>query len=232
MKGPSLKKVAFGAIIILFLGLIVLASVPENETSPSPTEGKRSHYPIWIKGLTATTFRDDKIINRIKTDELMINPRRFFIFSIKPFNELTFTNLRLEIHLNENEEIFHENTNPFSLEEYIPSFRGVGNDLKGLGFLTRGVINGLVLEIYKGNTLSLLIYSKKAYIDFKKKKTDLIMCSIMDKLSGKRVASRLITWDNREKIFKIPGDYIAQTPSGMAKGKNINIDLDFRVSHL
>jgi hypothetical protein len=42
----------------------------------------------------------------------------------------------------------------------------------------------------------------------------------------------LIIWDTKEKIFKIPGTYVAITPQGRATGKGIKVHLDFTVQPL
>ncbi len=53
-----------------------------------------------------------------------------------------------------------------------------------------------------------------------------------DVLSGRLIKSSSVIWDDKEKVFKVPGEYIAMTPKGQARGRGIKVDLDFVVSPL
>ena len=46
------------------------------------------------------------------------------------------------------------------------------------------------------------------------------------------VSAKSAKWDAKEKVFKIPGEYLAITPKGTAKAKGIKINLDFKVDKI
>jgi hypothetical protein len=121
--------------------------------------------------------------------------------------------------------------NLLSFGEDILSLDKDGKSLsKEIGLITRGVIKGFVLEIYKADTPYILIKAKKAYIDFRRKKIKMIWVSMKDVSSGKLIRSRSVIWNNKEKVFEIAEKYIAVTPKGMTSGKRIKVDLDFVIT--
>jgi len=223
-------KVSLIVVIVLSLGLILWGLSQKKETSfPSIVE-KTSPYPIKIKGLSYSTYDSNRLIARIKADEFKVNPKRFWVFNIRPFNEATLTNSRLEVHLYEN---MPSDVELFSFGKDLLSLNKKGKAAsKGMGLITRGVIRGLILQVYKADRLSIVVKAKEAYIDFKRKETHLVRAGIENVLSKKLIKSRSIIWDNKEKVFKIPGEYIALTPKGITKGRGIKVDLDFVVSLL
>lgn len=220
------------SVVVLSLGLILWGLSQRKETTAPSIEQKSSPYPVKIEGLSYSTYDYDKdrLIARIKADEFKVNPRRFWIFNVRPFNEATLINAILEIYLYED---MPSEVNLFSFAQEFLSLNKEGKSaLKGMGLITRGVIKGLTLMVYKADKLFLVVKAKEAYIDLKRKETRLVTVSIEDVLSKKLITSRSVVWDNKEKVFKIPGEYRAQTPKGQASGKGIKVDLDFVVSLL
>ncbi len=222
-------------ILLIFLSAIFIVTLlwatAKRETVP-PERGERSRSinPASIKGISATTIRSGRVVSRIIAEELSVKPRRFYIFSIRPFNEISMTNAKLEYHLLEGTN--SEAGDPFSLDEHLSSLKGSAISRKGLGVITRGVIKGLVLEIMRGKVPLLSVSSAEAKIDLKKKRTELFRTCLKDLKSGKKITSNRIIWDNGEKAFKIPGRYWAESPKGKSRGKGIRVDLDFNVSRL
>ncbi|MDY6839411.1 MAG: hypothetical protein SWH78_15710 [Thermodesulfobacteriota bacterium] len=158
-----------------------------------------------ITGFSYVTYDKEKPILKIEADEFKVNPRKYFVFNIRPFNEATVTNARLEVYLNEGaspgfdllslgKDIFHMNEKGKSR-------------VTGMGVITRGIIKGLVLEIYKGDNLSLVVTAKEALVDFKKQEANLLRATIEDKLSNRRTTSRAVLWKAKDKIFAIPQEH-------------------------
>ncbi len=232
MSQPLPVKTSLILVIALSLGFIILWGLSQRkETATPPVEKKTSPYPTWIKGFNASTYEGDRLITKIEADEFKINPRRFFIFNIKPFNEATLTNVRLEIHLYKG---MSSKADLFSFSEGVLPLMNGGKKfaVKGMGLITRGVIKGLVLKIYRADRLSMVVKAGKGYIDFKKQETKMKGVSMEDVLSGRLIKSSSVIWDDKEKVFKVPGEYIAMTPKGQARGRGIKVDLDFVVSPL
>ncbi len=227
----TIVKVSLILIIALSLGFILWALSHRKESSPPlSTEQKTSTSPLRIKGLSHSTYFDDKLIAGIEADEFKVNQRRFWVFNIRPFNEATLTNVRLEFHFYDD---MPSEKDLLSSVGDILSLNKQGKAVsQEMGLITRGVIKGLVFEMYKGERLSILIKAQKAYIDFKRKKINMIGVSMESISSRKLIKSRSIIWNSKNKVFEIPGKYMAQTPKGQASGKGIKVDLDFTVTPL
>ncbi len=224
-------KTSLILVIALSLGFIILWGLSQRKETATPPVEKASPYPTWIKGFNASTYEGDRLITKIEADEFKVNPRRFFIFNIKPFNEATLTNVRLEIHLYKG---MSSKADLFSFSEGVLPLMNGGKKfaVKGMGLITRGVIKGLILKIYRADRLSMVVKAGRGYIDFKKNETKMRGVSIEDVLSGRLIKSGSVIWDNKEMVFNIPGEYIAMTPKGQARGRGIKVDLDFVVSPL
>ncbi len=231
MSQPFPVKTSLILIIALSLGFILWGLSLRKETAPPPVVRKTSPYPIWLQGFTASTYEGDRLITKIEADEFKVNPRRFFIFNIKPFNEATLTNVRLDVHLYKG---MSSKTDLFSFSEGVLPLMNGGKKfaVKGMGLITRGVIKGFILKIYRADRLSMVVKAGRGYIDFKKKETKMKGVSMEDVLSGRLIKSSSAIWDDKEKVFNIPGEYIAMTPKGQARGRGIKVDLDFVVSPL
>jgi len=223
-------KIFLISVIALSLGVILWGLSQEKKTAPTSMARKPLPYPIWMQGLTASTYTGDRLITKMKADEFKVNPRRFFIFNIKPFNEATLTNVRLDIHLYND---ISSKADLFFNEGVLPIMNGDRKSaVKGMGLVTRGVIKGLILKIYRAGNPLMVVKASRGYIDFKKKETKMQRVSIEDVLSGRLIKSSSVIWNDKEKVFNVPGEYIAMTPEGRAKGRGIKVDLDFDVSPL
>ena len=49
-----------------------------------------------------------------------------------------------------------------------------------------------------------------------------------------QLASRRVLWDEKERVFKIPGKYVSSSPDGRvtATGTGVKVDLDLAVTPL
>ncbi|MBW2636790.1 MAG: hypothetical protein JRC86_04585, partial [Deltaproteobacteria bacterium] len=174
------KIIVFFLIIgaLTFGGVILWLSLHEEPAYDSNhTEKKPTPYPLQIKGFVYSSCNDRGPVYRIKADELKINPRKYFIFNIRSFNEVTLKNAEAEIYLYPDME---EKIGLFPLEgQFLKTTRSRGAP-KEFGILTRGIIENLVLKIYNDKKEHLIVRAKKARIDFKKDITKLSDATIED----------------------------------------------------
>ena len=104
--------------------------------------------------------------------------------------------------------------------------------LSGIGIITRLVFKNLHLNIYKDEELTITVVASEAFTNLKNKETVFKEVQIEHKPSRKFISTRSATWDAREKVFKIPGEYTAVTPKGTAKAYGIKVNLDFKVAKI
>ena len=227
-------KIFLISIVFLSVGLILFVSVQKKTQSDTSNSLTRKYHPgpLSITGLKQRTYSDGKLTTLMEADELKVRPRKQYflfnmspiinirpIFNIRPFNEAILKNAKLEIHLYPE---ISEGAGLFLIDKNMLS-----SDLKGMGIITRVLIKGLAINIYKNEILSLKVTADKACFHLRKKKLNLIDAAITDILSQKHIMSRFIIWDEKEKVFKIRGQYIAVTPKGKTAGMGIKLDMDF-----
>lgn len=239
IRSPIIK-ISLISIIFLSVSITLLLLVQKKtppDTSNALIKVKEEYYrePLKIMGLKQRTYNNGKLTTLVEADEFKVRPRKHHflfnmspiinikpIFNIRPFNEAILKNAKFEVHLYP--EISAE-TGLFFIGKNM-----VSSDLQGMGIVTRVLIEGLIMDIYKDDILSLVVEADKARIHIRKKEVKLINATIKDMSSQKHITSRLIIWNEKEKVFKIPGPYIAVTPKGKATGTGINLDLDFNAT--
>lgn len=238
---PSWLKFVLGGFFILALGIGWTISQREDVgfLKPSPEEGEKvcPRCSLVIKGIYAQEVKEgDKRGYSLKADELRINPRGLGIFLVQPVKEAILINTYIEVHLLSNEnsqngiDIF-----PYSLFSSLASSSEKKDKrfaASSIGLITRLVFKKLHLNIYKGETLSITVLADESLTNFKNKETIFKGFQIEQKSSKKVVSAKSAKWDAKEKVFKIPGEYLAITPKGAAKAKGIKINLDFKVDKI
>lgn len=198
-------KIALVSVLLLSLVALYWSLSQTREVSSPFPEQEPSPYPMRITGFSYVTYDQEKPILKIEADEFKVNPRKYFVFNIRPFNEASLTNARLAVYLNEGAS---PGFDLLSLGKDILHMNEKGKSrVTGMGVITRGIIKGLVLEIYKAHKLSLVVTAKEAIIDFKKQEATLVRATIEDKLSHRRTTSRAVLWKAKDKVFAIPQEH-------------------------
>ena len=228
-------KASLISIIVLTIGVLLwglnerkdINTILHPPSIKDKIESKSFLYPMRIEGFTYTTSKDNKLVAKLTADEFKINPRKFFVFNVNPFNEATITNAKMEVYLFDEKP---QEVDLFSFREGLISLKNKEKRkavLKEIGLVTRGVVKGLKLDVYKNNKLAFVVKAQRAYTDFRKKETKLMNASVEDVSLKKRISSKSVIWDNKEKVFKVPGEYMMLVDGKVTKGKGLEIGLDF-----
>ena len=172
------------------------ASMPASD-GRSPAETK---YPLHITDFEITDVKEGVLQSVISADELKINKRRFFIFQFNPVTECTVDHLEIEIYGGDEADVFEsigqgllsDPANPFGSRR-TPDF----------GLITRGVVNHLILSIFRNNQLSLMVEADRAVIDFEAGSTELFRVKLTDTSANRTIQSRTAELENRTRVLKI-----------------------------
>ena len=224
-------------ILICLAGLILALAAriymqSEGVSAPAVTEEKTSTSPMTIRGFGFSTYLDDRLSTRVSADLFRIRPRKFSIFKVRSLNEAALSKARFEIHPDA-----AENGKPTEgvLESLGSQFSSRAQGLagmKGVGNITRVVMDGMEMAFFRRKYPHLQVRAQKGEMDFKKKEIRMEQALLEHLPSQKKIAASTIIWDDEARVFKIPGKYQAQTPKGRASGRGITVDLDFRVEKL
>jgi len=236
------------SLTLSFLALLLLIAFwfIQNRSEASVFSGSKeiprqtaSKIPFKMKGLTYKSYEDGRLASKITADEIKISSRDFWIFNVKPFKEVVLENATIQVYLERNEQpdreidLSEQDVDLFFFGNEILTvgrkFNGVSPDK---GSVSRGVIKDLDLKIYQSDELSILVKSRKAYVDFRKKELKMKDVIMKDLSTGRIIKSRLVIWNNEIKAFEIAGRYIAKSQDGILNGKMIKIGLDFKISPL
>jgi hypothetical protein len=224
-------KLIFFITIALALGLTLYFQSDSKRPSVIPTEEKKqSASPFSIKGFSHSAYHDDKLIAKIAADELKVKQRKLFVFNVRPFHEAVLTNAKFEFHLYA--DMPSEADLLSSAKEILSVDREGRAVSKEMGLITRGVIKGLVFKMFKEEDPYMLIKAKKAYMDFRNGSIKMQGVVLDEVTTGRTVESGSVVWDNKERVFTVPGRYIMNSPEGMKNGKGMTIDLNSVITYL
>jgi hypothetical protein len=186
--------------------------------------------PISVQGFTVQTFNGNQIITKATAKELKITPRKFFIFNIRPLNELTLNEVTIEFYKSEDEpsgvdlaDLMHKlssRSNGKSSSSKKHKFGAIKT-----GLITRGVINKLVLKIYNKNNLSMIVQAPTAYVNFKRNEIIFQNATADNIVSREIIKSRKIVLKWEENALNVPGQYVLLSPTGFRKGRDLKINL-------
>ena len=220
------KYTAYGVIILLAVlpGLVWLtASDKQDEIYPPQGYGINKAFS-YITGLSYKIYGSGGVESHLEADSYSVVPRRFLFFNLYSINEVRIKDVRIKHYLDS------DSSERLEIVPLVIMPVSFGSEDKR-GMPTRGVIEGLVLEMFRSGKPVLLLHAEEALID-KKLNTSFINARLESKATGKRIVSKEIIWKRNDTMFSIPGRYYAKTPKGKASGKGIRVDLDFNVSLL
>jgi len=224
-------KVILLFIIFVSIGFLSFISLEISDKSIVPTFKIEKYLnPISIQGMKFQSSKGGRIVTRTVAKELKVNPRKFFIFNIKPFNELTLNKVTIEFYKNEGEPSgidlgdLMDKFSSGSSEKSSSSKRHIFG-ATNTGLITRSVINKLILKIYDKNKLSLIIKAATAYLNFKKGEIIFHNAIVEDIDSKEIINSRKIVFKSGENVFRVPGQYVLLSPTGSKKGSGLKINL-------
>ena len=216
----------------LMLGLSLRGRSPKQRMVPVRAPASVFSSTITtIKGLSLTTQNDDRLLFKVDAEELTIQPKSFFVFNVKYFDEIFIKNGVIELYLRQEES---KNTDLLSFfdTDIIPD-PSKRQTLKDIALRLGMRIQSFTLHIYKDNALAFTVQAEETIVTFLGQKAIRMKnCILEDVLTHRSIMSKLIIWDAQQKTFKVPDDYLAVTPHGKATGRRIKVDINFIVTAL
>lgn len=235
MNRSACIKLLIVPVIVLSIGFItsILVST-DKKPLLLPKEQKKFSSPHSMRGLTYSTYNDNRLTAELKADRFSIDQRKFWVFNIRPFQDAVFDNAEVKVYLDRDKSLrAGENATILSFGEDILTLNKQRPAASGeKGAVSRGVIRGLVMEIHEADGPSIIIKAKKAYIDAVNRKLKLVNVLMEDVASGKLIRSRIVKWNNEKSAFEIAGRYIMKEKDVISNGEKIMVDLDFNITPL
>lgn len=205
--------------------LIVLVFLPERKGSN--TLPQSYNPPLSINGLSYKVYNNGMLVSKMEADAFKIRPRKFFIFNIKPINEVILTNVKLDVYINKKTKEGRESKTDIDLLKlFLDSTTGNGT---GTGLITRALIKKININIHNSDVLTHRLNASTAKFMLKRKKIIFYNVNLENPLSHKLIHAAQINWDTQKKVFSIPDWYEISSPKGKTKGKSISIDLNFNI---
>jgi hypothetical protein len=228
-------RLSIGLIAVWTIILSCAIPAVRNEfgkTGPASSHAE-SQPGLQVTGLQYHEYDTSGLAASVKADSLAILPHRFLVFNLKSINEAHLENAQIEIHLHDKAPQDTEMV-PLVTDMFAQGKKASAdhNPRREFGLITRCVVEGITVKIYNADSPSIILRAERAYVDKRKRKTRFLYASLEDARSGRYISSREIIWDTRDKAFLIPGNYSAESASGIASSKGARVDLAFVVTPL
>lgn len=229
------------AFRLIYIGCIVLAAgIPslgilpwaatDSDPVPQKTRARAKQLPLQIQDFSYTSQDENRIVQALQAEQLLIQPRRFMVFNIKSVNEAILQNARFEAHFYE-ETATH--TPLFDYQEVLPFNKGTRDKYRNgpvVGLVTRLIAKGVRLDIFREEMQAIVLVAEYGLVEKQKSEAEFINGIIKDGHSDTFIRSSRILWDDKRKVFVIPGAYAMSASGNNTSGESIEIDLDFNIT--
>lgn len=222
----------FAIIGMVFIGISAWFGI---QTEPLPdtrnTNSRLEHISI-LENFTYRSYNNDLLVKILEADELLVTPRRVFVFNVNNVNEFTMHNARFNVYLHGNSE---SDMNPFSLlETSLASNTEQGGHTelslpKEFGHITRAVIVNLIQNIYSDNVLKAVITARRAHFNKQDGKPEYLAVTLFDTKSANKIICKKALWNKDKNRFEIPGPYMLVSANNLERGRDIAVNLDFAI---
>lgn len=98
-----------------------------------------------------------------------------------------------------------------------------------MGRVTRAVIHGMALQVFRDRKLYLDLRSREAVLDLQKQTAEFRNALLVGRQGDLQLLAPQLFWNERDKHFQIPADYQLITPQGQLQGKGALIDADLKL---
>lgn len=193
---------------------LVPEQVLPNETSMS------------AKSLSFSNYEDGRLTSRFQVDQMVVKPRKFGIFRVKSINEALLLNALFVFHQYSaaEEKVSDRPEGASKKPDLTDGIQGLA-ELRGVGRLTRAVVDGMTLEFLHDKEMVLRAQMEKAFIDLQKNESRFEKSVFQ--LSRQKIIllGEEAFWDKKNKKFIIPGPYRILEGGDRKTGTGIAIDL-------
>lgn len=190
---------------------------------------RTKHIPLQISGFTFTHLKHNRITHVLEAQRLTIQPRRFMVFNINSINEAILQDARMEVHFNEDAV---KNSTFFDYQKALPLNKAPhGRHRHGsvVGMVTRLIVKKVRVDIFQEELRTIVLAAEDALVE-KKSEAVFYNAILKDNRSDQIIRSRKILWNDKRKVFVIPGAYAMSASGNNTSGESIEIDLDFNIT--
>lgn len=222
-----IKWLAAGSALFS-LGVIIYALVttpPPLGNSVIPPEAalhaiEKPTYTKWIRNKPLLLFRADRF---------EITNRSYLAFKIHALQQAVLHNVRITLFQEPKQQ-----ATPFSFRRYLKEL--VPQAARGGGAadphparlpISRVVFWQFFLTVQQSGHPFLTFQAPTGVMERRRDRTRFTNGIIEHVPTRKKIRSKTIFWDDTRNRFLIPGIYLAETPVGQAKGRGLQVGLDF-----
>lgn len=214
---------------ILALGIFPLSS---NSDPVLPKASVRTkQLPLQMEEFRYISQDQNRIVRVLQAQQLVIQPRRFMVFNIKSVNEAILQNAHFETHFYE-KAVMHAPL--IDYQEILPFSEGSrGNKHHNgsvVGLVTRSIAKGVRFDIFYEEERSIVLAAEYGLMEKKKSEAEFINAILRDSRSDRLIRSSRILWNEKRKVFVIPGAYTMSASGNKTSGESVEIDLDFNIT--
>jgi hypothetical protein len=208
-----------GLFVIIYLYYIA-EKVSFDEARP-----RQSQSFLSFKGFTMVDDSLDRVI-RLEAAELTMKPKKYYIFALKPFNEIVLKNSKITVSQKVKRSESSNSTEPNLV--LFPKIEPPTNpfDRNSTNVISGVNLYGFIWSIKKGEDVFFECSAKHAYLDTGKSEIDLEEFELYNYLSRKKIIAKKGRFDLKTNTVKVPTSLIKEAQGVTVEGKIICLDMN------
>jgi hypothetical protein len=183
---------------------------------------------LFIKGYSMTQYAGERVI-RIEADEFKVIPKKFKVFSFKPFNEMVLKNARITTYRRPGESGAAKSGSVgdgkgFSFPKVeLPKNSFNPNRIKMISGARLDGLNWLIMQDEKEFARC---RAKQAYLNVSKSELELEDLELENMELGRRIAAKKGCLDLKSKLVKISASAVTHAQAVPVSGGSFQLDMN------
>jgi hypothetical protein len=231
------KTIKHIGLILTACVLLSLFAVPYwyNQNS---AEGKGEEEPfqrlsssrslLYIKGYSITQYAGERVI-RVEADEFKVIPKKFKVFSFKPFNEMVLKNPRITTYRRPGESETSKSGSAGDERGFsFPRVELPTNSFNpnGIRMISGVHMDGLSWLIMEDEKEFVRFRARQAYLNVTKSELELEDLELENVELGRRIGAKKGSLDLKSKLVKISASAITHAQAVSISGSSVQLDMN------
>lgn len=183
---------------------------------------------LYIKGYSMSQFAGDRVI-RIEADEFKVIPKKFKVFSFKPFTEMVLKNPRITTYRRPGESETSKSGSAGDERGFsFPRVELPTNSFNpnGIKMISGVRLDGLSWIIMEDEKELVRCRARQAYLSVTKSELELEDLELENVELGRRIAAKKGSLDLKSKLVKISASAVTHTQAISISSSSFQLDMN------
>ncbi len=199
-------------VVVTFLAVAAAGYLAWTRWKPardplSTTEGSPARFDRFrLQGFEHTTYEGDEPVFTLRADEIVHRKRKIGPLTLNPIKEIVLQGVTIELRRSSRRP--RRGTGNDGQASSLSPFLEDMVSRKGLGIVTRLLINRLDVKVFRDDALQFSVTAASASVGLRDRSIHLEGGFQLQAGSGDRLRAREARWAGLEEVFRVAGSYV------------------------